>query len=125
MPCRWGVNNSRSGIALAVRHRLKRFIHVQAHGLDREMSTPPMLSCGVRPIYLPYSQLCSASCNSGETVGCFLPSVLLPLLLHPFNSLFSRTTWISRYQKGKTSLDLNEARDKALIQHINDTNNEF
>jgi len=32
------------------------------------------------------------------------------LLLHPFNGLFSRTAWISRYQKGKTSLDLNEAR---------------
>jgi len=25
--------------------------------------------------------------------------------------LFSRTTWVSRYQKGKTSLDLNEARN--------------
>ena len=24
---------------------------------------------------------------------------------------FSRTTWVSRYQKGRTSLDLNEARD--------------
>jgi len=29
--------------------------------------------------------------------------------LHPFISLFSRTTWVSWYQKGKTSLDLNEA----------------
>jgi len=35
--------------------------------------------------------------------------LLLLLLLHPFNGLFSRTTWVSRYQKGKTSLDLNEA----------------
>ena len=31
--------------------------------------------------------------------------------LHPLNGLFSRTTCVSRYQKGKTSLDLNEARD--------------
>ena len=31
--------------------------------------------------------------------------------LHPFNGVFSRTTWVRRYQKGKTSLDLNEARD--------------
>jgi len=31
--------------------------------------------------------------------------------LHPFNGLVSRTTWVSWYQKGKTSLDLNEARD--------------
>ena len=29
------------------------------------------------------------------------------LLLYPFNGLFSRTTWVSWYQKGKTSLDLN------------------
>jgi len=28
-----------------------------------------------------------------------------------FNGLFSRTTWVSQYQKGKKSLDLNEARD--------------
>ena len=40
---------------------------------------------------------------------------LLLLLLHPFNGLFSRTTWVSRYQKGKTSLDLNEARDDRVL----------
>ena len=33
------------------------------------------------------------------------------LLLHTFHGLFSRTTWVSWYQKGKISLDLNEARD--------------
>jgi len=33
------------------------------------------------------------------------------LLLHQFNGLFNTTTWVSRYQKDKTSLDLNEARD--------------
>jgi len=38
------------------------------------------------------------------------------LLLRPFNSLFSRTTWVSWQQKGKTSLDLNEARDGLLGQ---------
>ena len=36
------------------------------------------------------------------------------LLLHPFNGLFSRTTWVSRYQKG-TSLDLNQARDNGVF----------
>ena len=36
-------------------------------------------------------------------------------LLHPFNSLFSRTAWVSWYQKGKTSLDLNEARDDGVL----------
>ena len=39
----------------------------------------------------------------------FTDTILLPL--HPFNGLFSRTTWVSRYQKGKTSLDLNKLRD--------------
>jgi len=37
------------------------------------------------------------------------------LLLHPFNSLFSGTTWVSRYEKGKTSRDLNEARDDGVL----------
>ena len=32
-------------------------------------------------------------------------------LLQPFNGLFSKTTWVSRYQKGKTNLDFTEARD--------------
>ena len=41
--------------------------------------------------------------------------VLLLLLLHPFNGLFSRTTWVSRYQKGKTSLDLNEASGDGVL----------
>jgi len=34
---------------------------------------------------------------------------------HPFNGLFSRTTWVSRYQKSKTSLDLNETRDDGVL----------
>ena len=51
MPCVW-EGNRRSGVALAMRHRLKWFLHLRAHSLDREMSTPPTLSCGVWPIYL-------------------------------------------------------------------------
>jgi len=38
------------------------------------------------------------------------------LLLHPFNDLFSRTTWVSRYLKGKTSLDLNKARADGVVR---------
>ena len=44
--------------------------------------------------------------------------------LHPFNSLFSMTTWVSWYQKGKMSLDLNEARDDGVLgrqwHHLDD-----
>ena len=37
------------------------------------------------------------------------------LLLHPFNCLFSMTTWVSWYQKSKASLDLNEARADGVL----------
>jgi len=40
---------------------------------------------------------------------------LVLLLLQPFNRLFSRTTSVSCYHKGKTSLDLNEARDDGVF----------
>ena len=36
---------------------------------------------------------------------------------HPFNGLLSRTTWVSWYQKGKTSLDFTEARDSKWQWH--------
>ena len=36
---------------------------------------------------------------------------------HPFNGPFSGTTWVSRYQKGKTNLDLTEARDSEWQWH--------
>jgi len=35
-------------------------------------------------------------------------------LLHRFNGFYSRTTWVSWYKKGRTSLDLNEARDDGV-----------
>ena len=40
---------------------------------------------------------------------------ILLLLLHPFNGLFSITTWLSQYQKGKTDLDLNEASHDGVL----------
>ena len=40
---------------------------------------------------------------------------LLLLLLHPFNGLFFTLTWVSQYQNGKTSLDLNETRDDGVF----------
>jgi len=47
--------------------------------------------------------------------GIFSNKSLGLLLLHPLNGLFSRTTWVSRYQTGKTSLDLNEARNDGVL----------
>ena len=39
------------------------------------------------------------------------------ILLHPLNGPFSGTTWVSRYQKGKTNLDFTEARDSEWQWH--------
>ena len=36
---------------------------------------------------------------------------------HPFNGRLSRTTRVSRYQKGKTNLDFTEARDTEWQWH--------
>jgi len=36
---------------------------------------------------------------------------------HPFNGLFSKTTRVGRYQKGKTTLDFTEARDSEWQWH--------
>jgi len=35
----------------------------------------------------------------------------------PFNGLFSRTTWVRRYLKGKTNLDFTGARDSEWQWH--------
>ena len=77
MPCSQ-EDNHRSGIALAMRRRLQWFIHLRAHGLDREMSTPPTLSCGVWHIYLPLSahvgEICFTLSQVVVSVGyAFMP----------------------------------------------------
>ena len=41
MPCGW-EGSCRSGVALAMRHRLQRFIHLRAHGL-RKGDEPTLL----------------------------------------------------------------------------------
>jgi len=51
MLCGW-EGNRRFGVTLVMRHRLKWYIHLGAHSLGREMSTPPTISCGLWPIYL-------------------------------------------------------------------------
>jgi len=47
-----------------------------------------------------------------------LPTAKLPIArTHPFNGAFSGTTQVSRYQKGKTSVDFTEARDREWQRH--------
>jgi len=56
---------------------------------------------------------------SDKFLNCIFKNVLMLLhyyttKLHPCNVLFS-TTWVNRCQKGKTGLDLNEARDDEVL----------
>ena len=50
-----------------------------------------------------------------NTIFVLLCNMWLLLLLNPFYGVFSGTTWVSQYQKGKTSLGLNEARDDGAL----------
>jgi len=63
MPCGW-EGNRRPGVALAMRHRLQWFIQLRAHGLDREMSTPPTLLMGHNtPLSLQRAMRLLATCT--------------------------------------------------------------
>ena len=56
-------------------------------------------------------------CSVGGTVGELELEVIEVTHTHLFNGPFSGTTWVSRYQKGKTSLDFTEARDSEWQWH--------
>jgi len=60
------------------------------------------------------AQTCEHSQSSFFSVFKYFDTTAT-LLLHPFNSLFYRTTCVSRYKKDKTSLDLDEARDDRVL----------
>jgi len=66
---------------------------------------------------MPLPLLCVCACLRACVCCCtFLQIDINTTSLHQFNGLFSRTPWVSRYQKGKTSLDLNEARDDGVLR---------
>jgi len=66
--------------------------------------------CSVRAMYL------SASVVAGPTWGATTSVRPLPFF-YPFNDHFFGTSWVSRYQKGKTNQDFTEARDKEWQWH--------
>jgi len=68
--------------------------HDQWPGLFLSSSTTRLL---VEKTLLP---LCWFS-NASTSLRHQTRLLLLLLLLHPFNDIFSRTTWVSRHQKGK------------------------
>ena len=70
MPCGW-EGNRRSGVALAMHHRSKQFIHLQAHGLDREIST--LCLCCLSGVWIIY--LCLSECNDSLLPGLWHDSL--------------------------------------------------
>jgi len=44
----------------------------------------------------------------------YLANVVTHTHTHPFNGPLSGTTWVSRYQNGRTNLDFTEARDSVV-----------
>ena len=54
MPCGW-EGNRRSGVALAMRHRLQQFIHLMVHGLRQGDEQPPVLLIGHGTFAYPYT----------------------------------------------------------------------
>ena len=63
---------------------------------------------------LAWTLLSTASYYSNYVHDCLQCVVLQTEIRHPVNGLFSRTTWVSRRQKGKTYLDFIEARDDGV-----------
>ena len=71
-------------------------------------SLPPGLWLTSPAGWLPRTGISSGTLRSVIEYELPLP---LAIITQPFNGPFSRTTWVSRYQKGKTNLDFSEARD--------------
>jgi len=107
MPCGW-EGNRRSGVALAKRHRPKWFIHLRAHGLDKQMST--LLRCLVEygPFILPLSCACVCVCIyfSRPVARIFAFSALTLLVGHPACKKLSDgvLVWLSVWGKVQTCI---------------------
>ena len=56
-------------------------------------------------------------CDGLQQFRQVLRVVFSSYITHTFNGPFTRTIWVSRYQKSKTSLDFTEARDSEWQWH--------
>jgi len=163
MPCGW-EGNRRSGIALAMRHRLQWFIHLWGYGLrkgdehptytphgvwhsftflypllmsmDKPKNVHPLVPVPTRWSQSPFKTWFlwptdpheSMTQTASQSAQLFLHgSPMCATHRHiptdhrthtnPFNGPLSRTTRVSRYQKGKTNLDFTGARDSEWQWH--------
>jgi len=78
--------------------------------------TQPPIHTGMENDFQPRSSVVLCSREGNRWSGVAQAMHHRRLLLHPFNGLFSGTTWISRYRRGKTSLDLSETRDNSALR---------
>jgi len=78
-------------------HQLGRMQMCTSHQTDNHASTPP----------LSFLQAGCPSCHPTNSVKALKAHTHT----HPFNVPSSVTTWVGRYQKGKTNLDFTETRD--------------
>ena len=88
--------------------------HQQEHMGSKRLlqQNPQVLVRGCWLCRLSYRLAVSGSgSGGGGSNSCSSSSKKQQLLLHRFNDILSRTAWVSQCQNGKTSLDLNEARD--------------
>ena len=71
MPCGW-EGNRRSGVALAMRHRLQWYIHLRDHGLRKGDEHPAyalLVDYGPLPYYLLGSRVVSVLDSGAEGPG--------------------------------------------------------
>ena len=85
MPCSWG-GNRRSNVVLGMHHKLKWFIHRRVHCLDRDMSTPRTLSCGVGLPVRAQRRPASRSTPASPYFATHAHPVSALLLLTPFSA---------------------------------------
>jgi len=107
----------RSHLADQNKHEVSEWSFTTGVSMLVDFSATTLLT-GQQEGHVPYAtNTTSTHCDSWLlcAIRIFLLTYLL-LLLHPFNGLFSRTTWVSWYQKGKTSLNLNDGRDDGVLR---------
>jgi len=125
---RWLVHNKKQRVVLASRRRWN------SHWVELRAARLLLYAAAAQPRPGQHISMCNESdlqfspdhvigTAAVEKISLYLrPNdvatlsklLLLLLLLHLFNDLFSRTTCLIQYQKSKTSLDLNQTGDDGV-----------
>jgi len=111
----YGIVSSRSGVAI-LRTAIHLLLTYSTHfHWSAFRSSRPAIWHEILLVACPFMTLNQHfQSTAGNSEHCC--NLLLLPLLHPFNGLFSMTTWVSRHQKGLADLDLNETRDDGVLR---------